>query len=174
MSKKSKKEARGSAAAGRGRVLAAGAFACVLVAAGVVTSAARHESPAGAAPRAAAPAAGPYVPVEVEGRSLRVNAQTLQQGPLTQEQARQLAEALRDNQSTSGLVEVRHADGAVSMDLDDRFRNVMMARKNEDGSVTTGCVDTPEAAEEFLLGAAPAPAPTAEEGPETGRKAARE
>jgi hypothetical protein len=31
-----------------------------------------------------------------------------------------------------------------------RFQNVMVARKEDDGSVTNACVDTPEAARSFL------------------------
>lgn len=162
------------AVAGRKRAFRAGIFACALLMAGVATAVANYE-PRGAEPplaeRAAAPARpeSGYVTVEVGGRRVRVNAQTLQQGPLTQEQSRQLADALKDNKSAEGLVEVRHGDGSVSMDLQGRFENVTLARKNDDGTITTACVDTPEAAEAFLRGGGRAPS---EGGPGTGRKAA--
>src|SRR5919202_1551828 len=118
--RKSKKSAKGHSAAKRTRVFRAALFAAVLLAAGVVT-------------------------VEVGGKRLRVNALTLQQGPLTQEQSQQIADALKENKSTDGLVEVRHADGTVSVDLQGRFQNVTLARKNDDGSVSEACVDNPEA-----------------------------
>jgi hypothetical protein len=81
---------------------------------------------------------------------LRVNPQTLQQGPLTQDEARRLAAQLEGNKATDGLVEERHADGTVSVDLQGRFQNVVLAKRNDDGSISSACVDTPEAAEAFL------------------------
>ena len=161
--KKSKRGGKGHSAAGRTRAFRAGVFACALLGAGVATAVASYEAPAAAPARTAAavaPAAprSGYVTVEVGGRRLQVNARTLQQGPLTQEQSQQIADALKDNKSTEGLVEVRHADGTVSMDLQDRFRNVTLAKKNDDGTVTTACVDSPEAAKSFLDGGEPRPA----------------
>jgi hypothetical protein len=93
-----------------------------------------------------------YVTVKVAGHDVEVDSQTGQIKPLTPQEAQQLAEGLKGmlNQSTEGLVEVKHADGSVSMDLDGHFQNVMLARTNEDGSVTTSCVDNPQAAASFL------------------------
>lgn len=72
--------------------------------------------------------------------------------PLTQEEAQQLAEGIKAlvNQSTDGLKQVQHADGSVSMDLDDRFQNVALAKKTADGNVAQSCVDNPAAAAAFL------------------------
>jgi hypothetical protein len=174
--KKSKRSGHGHTARTRTRAFRAGVFACVLLGAGVVTAVASYtsqsvQSPLPAptnVPTAAAPAGG-YVTVEVNGKRLRVNAQTLQQSPLTQEQAQQIADALKENKSTQGLVEVRHEDGSVSMDLEGRFQNVTIAKRNDDGSVTTACVDSPEAASGFLNNREATPATT---GSETPRKAA--
>lgn len=71
---------------------------------------------------------------------------------LTQEEAQQLAEGIKAlvNQSTDGLKQVKHADGSVSMDLEDRFQNVALAKKTADGNVAQSCVDNPEAAAAFL------------------------
>jgi len=91
-----------------------------------------------------------FVTVEVAGKKLQVNALAMQQGPLTQEQAQQMADALKDNQSTDGLVQVQHADGTVSLDLDGRFQNVILAKKNDDGSISQACVDNSKAAAAFL------------------------
>ena len=143
------------------RAFRAGAFACALLVVGVATAVATYASRNVEPPRvgrraaatAAQPAADPYVTVEVGGKKLRVNAQTLQQGPLTQEQAQQIADQLEGNKATGGLVEEKHADGSASLDLQGRFRNVVLARRNDDGSVSAACVDTPEAATAFLTGA---------------------
>ena len=72
--------------------------------------------------------------------------------PLTQEEAQKLAEGLKQliNQSTDGLAAVQHPDGSVSIDLDGRFQNVTVAKKNSDGTVTQGCVDNRGAAAEFF------------------------
>lgn len=130
-----------------------GVFTCLLLVAGVATAVAAYASRGPAQPKAV-PAAprpvDPYVTVEVAGRRLRVNAQTLQQGPLTQAQAQQLAEQLEGNKATEGLVQERHEDGTVSVDLQGRFQNVTLARRNDDGTVSAACVDTPEAAGEFI------------------------
>jgi ribosomal protein L25 (general stress protein Ctc) len=160
--KRSKKDGvEGRSKAGRTRAFRAGVIAFVLFGACAATAVAkygsrgsepasaeqRNSSSSGVAP--AQPAAG-FVTVEVGGKRISVNAKTLQQGPLTQEQSQQIADALEGNKSTDGLVETRHADGTVSVDLEGRFQNVMMAQKNNDGSVSTACVDTPEAARSFL------------------------
>jgi hypothetical protein len=176
--KKSKKRPEARNVAKRTRAFRAGLLACALMLAGVATAVAKYSSqtpqPApAAAVVAGAPAtpAGDYVTVEVGGKRLRVNAQTLQQGPLTQEQSQQIADALEGNKSTEGLVEVEHADGTVEVDLQGRFQNVMMAKKNEDGTVSNACVDTPEAARSFLKSDAPAPASPTAGGTRAGRRA---
>lgn len=130
--------------------LFAGALLFAAVATAAVTYASRNAAPPKAAPVAAVEPADPYVTVEVGGRKVRVNAQTLQQGPLTQEQAQQLAEQLEGNKTTDGLVQEKRADGTVSVDLQGRFQNVVLAKKNDDGTVSAACVDTSEAAGAFL------------------------
>jgi len=93
-----------------------------------------------------------FVTVKVAGQDVRVDGQTAQLQPLTPEQARKLAAGLREiiNQSTEGLVQVRQADGSVSIDLEGRFQNVAVARVDRDGSVTQSCVDNPQAAGAFF------------------------
>lgn len=158
--KKSKRVVKARPAARRARALRAGGFACALLFAGVATAvatyASRNAEPSKAGRGAAvttAQTADPYVTVEVGGKKVRVNAQTLQQGPLTQEQSQQIADQLEGNKATDGLVEEKHADGTVSVDLQGRFQNVMLAKRNDDGTVSAACVDTPEAAGAFLRGA---------------------
>lgn len=153
--KRSKKGGvKGRPLARRTRVFRASVLACVLLGACVATVAAKYGSravePARAESVAPAKSADDFVTVEVGGKRMRVNAKTLQQGPLTEEQSRQIADALEGNKSTDGLVETRHADGTVSVDLQGRFQNVTVAKRNDDGSISNACVDTPEAARSFL------------------------
>lgn len=90
--------------------------------------------------------------VEVAGQKVEVNSQTGQIKQLTPDQARKLAAGLQQmvNQSTEGLVQEQQADGSVSMSLDGHFKNVAVARVNNDGSVTQSCVDNAEAAGAFF------------------------
>src|SRR5438105_1747057 len=88
-----------------------GIFITALLALGMITAIARYKAHDNSAPApatqtsAASAARSNFVPVEVAGKKLQVNAQTLQQGPLTPEQAQQIAAALKDNQSSDGLVQ---------------------------------------------------------------------
>lgn len=150
-------------------------LAAALLTSGVVTAIARHESASGAAPEsaaaksAAATQAGKnWVTIEVAGKRLQVDARTLQQGPLTQDQAQQIAEALKDNKSTDGLAQIRHANGSLSMDLQGRFQDVVIAKKNDDGSVSQACVDNSQAASSFLENQPVATAPSVPGGARKG------
>jgi hypothetical protein len=93
-----------------------------------------------------------FVKVKVAGQDVEVDSQTGRMRELSPEEARKLAAGLNQmvNKSTEGLSEVQHADGSVSMDLQDRFQNVTVARVNDDGSVSQSCVDNPEAAGAFF------------------------
>jgi cytoskeletal protein RodZ len=106
---------------------------------------------AGKAP-ATASANRNYVTVRVAGQDVQVDGQTGQIKSLSPEEAQKVAEGLKQviNRSTEGLVETREADGSVSVDLQDRFQNVAVARKNDDGSVEQGCVDNAQAAGELF------------------------
>jgi hypothetical protein len=53
------------------------------------------------------------------------------------------------NQNTD-LEEVQHADGSVSVNLEDHFQNVTVARVNQNGSLSQACVDNPQAAGAFF------------------------
>jgi hypothetical protein len=150
--KKSVKTRNGQARAKSARPFSVALLLSILLLAGVVTAIAKYEW-RGDDTRTRSSQSQParsYVPVNVGGKKLQVNAQALQQGPLTQEQAQQLAEALKDNKSTDGLVQVQNDDGSVSMDLQGRFQNVAVARKNDDGSLSQACLDNPAAAGAFL------------------------
>jgi hypothetical protein len=80
------------------------------------------------------------------------NGQTGQARPLTADEARKLAEGVKEliNQSGEGLTEIHHDDGSVSIDLQGRFQNVMLATKGDDGTVSQSCVNNPQNAAQFL------------------------
>jgi hypothetical protein len=93
-----------------------------------------------------------YITRQVAGQTVQIDPQTGQIKPLTQEEAQRLAQGLKElaNQSTEGLKAVHHADGSVTMDLEDRFQNVIVARREVDGNVTQACIDNPEAGAKFF------------------------
>ena len=93
-----------------------------------------------------------FIKVKVAGQDVEVDSQTGRMRELTDEEQRKLAAGLKQmvNKSTDGLSEVQHADGSVTMDLQDRFQNVTVARVNDDGSVSQSCVDNPDAAGAFF------------------------
>jgi hypothetical protein len=154
--KKSKKTSQSRFAAKSARSFRVGVLVAVLLVIGVVTAIAKYEARGNdlkGREQQSTVASQPgthYVTVDVGGKKLQVNAQALQQGPLSQEQAQQLADALKDNKSTDGLVQMQNSDGSVSIDLQGRFQNVILASKNDDGSVSQACVDNKEAATAFL------------------------
>jgi hypothetical protein len=154
--KKSKKTVQGFSVSKSTRSFRPGVLFAVLLVIGTVTVIAKYKSRNDDSKASAKQAqianqpGSPYVTVDVGGKKRLVNAQTLQQGPLTQDQAQQIAAALKDNQSTDGLAQVQQADGSVSIDLQGRFQNVILAKTNSVGSLDQSCVDNPESASAFL------------------------
>jgi hypothetical protein len=104
-----------------------------------------------------------YVTSNTAGQPVVLDRQTGQSRPLTPEEAQTLAEGIKQlvNPSTEGLVQVRHANGMVSMDLQGHMQNVTLAKKEADGSISQSCVNDLESAADFfeidpaLLGVAP-------------------
>ena len=70
---------------------------------------------------------------------------------LTQSDRDALAGGLKDmiDQSTEGLAEIRHKDGSVSVNIEDRFQSVTVA-KDDNGRLSQSCVDNPQAAGAFF------------------------
>ncbi len=62
------------------------------------------------------------------------------------------------SRSTEGLRVTRKPSGEEAIELDGRFSDVALARLNSDGTVSIGCVDSEEAAADFMRAA-----PTAKE-----------
>jgi hypothetical protein len=84
-----------------------------------------------------------YVTANSAGMVVVIDRTTGATRALTAEEAQHLAQGIEQllNQSTDGLVQVHRADGSVSMDLQGRFQNVMLAKKEDDGSISQACVD---------------------------------
>lgn len=93
-----------------------------------------------------------YVTANAAGMVVVRDRETGKTRPLTSAEALHLAEGIRAlvSQSTVGLVEVRNADGSYSMDLQGRFQSVMLAKREDDGTVSQACVDNVEAAASFF------------------------
>ncbi|MBC7798890.1 MAG: hypothetical protein H7Z37_18630 [Pyrinomonadaceae bacterium] len=72
--------------------------------------------------------------------------------PLTAQEARTLSEGIKGlvNQSSEGLDEVQNSDGSISIDLQGRFQNVTVAKKNADGTISHSCVDNEDGASSFF------------------------
>lgn len=93
-----------------------------------------------------------FVTTNQAGMVVVLDRDTGKARPLTTEEAQKLAEGIKQlvNQSTEGLVEVRHADGSVTMDLQGRFQSVLLAKKEDDGTISQACVDNLDAASAFF------------------------
>lgn len=95
---------------------------------------------------------GNYVTANAFGQPVVANRQTGEFRPLTQDESARLAEGLKQmiNQTADGLVAVKQDDGTISMDLQGHFQNVMLAKRDADGTVSEECVDNLQAAADFF------------------------
>lgn len=93
-----------------------------------------------------------FVTSNPAGETVLLNRETGQSRPLSQQEQQTLAAGIKQliNQSTDGLVQINRADGSVSMDLEGHFQNVLVAKKEADGSVTQSCVNDLETAANFF------------------------
>ena len=113
------------------------------------------------APQAPAPVASSGIVPGSAGMVIAIDPETGEVGMPTPEQLADLK--LNENEAVmkddAGLVQVRHADGHWSMDLQGRFQEYAVIRKAADGTTTIGCVDHPANADHVH----PAPAGLEEE-----------
>ena len=123
--------------------------AAVILAIGAITVLSRQRTEAG---KKSQKAAATTMNTKLAPQDLHQDGPTEQAQPLTDAEAQRLADGLKGlvNQSTDGLVETQHADGSVSVNLEDRFQSVTVARVNKDGSISQSCVDNPKAAGAFF------------------------
>jgi len=156
MNKKNTKSAKSATRFPRSPVIIITAIALLVIAAiTVVSRQSAHDgqpSGTGKVTTATADAANKkFTKVNFASQELPLDAKG-QIRPLTPDEAKQLADRLKGmlNKSTEGLVEKQEADGSISVDLQDRFQNVTVARVNADGTITQACVDNPRAAAAFF------------------------
>lgn len=93
-----------------------------------------------------------YVTKDEKGELIVLDRDTGRTRKLQQDEKKRLAEALKQmiNNTSDGLITVQHGDGSISIDLDGHFQNVMLAKKNDDGTTTTVCVNDLESAAAFF------------------------
>lgn len=93
-----------------------------------------------------------YVTANPAGRIVALDRKSGLERDLTKDETRRFAEGLKQliNQSTDGLVEVKHEDGSISMDLQGRFQDVMLAKSDADGNVSMSCVENLQSAADFF------------------------
>ena len=152
------KSSKHSTANRRRRLLFVAAVAIVVVATAITvisrqkgrtitTQPAMHK-----AEKAAAAPARTYVTRRVGNQHVQIDTQSGEVRPLTAQEAQNLANGLAPmlDDSADGLVQVKHADGSVSMDLQGRFQNVTVARVTAEGTLEQACVDNPRAAAKFF------------------------
>jgi hypothetical protein len=132
--------------AGAIAVLAVGAMAAVSI------RSVNSRSQAGKAENSMTKSSNPTRLAMMNGQVVGLDAQTGQYRPLTAEEQQKLASGIAPlvNQSDEGLKQVQRPGGAVSMNLEGRFQNVSVAQKNEDGSISQSCVNSPETAAAFF------------------------
>lgn len=70
----------------------------------------------------------------------------------TKEETQVLLEGMKSyvNDSADGLRVVKHPDGRLSMDHEGRFQNVMVAKRNADGTISIDCATGLEQVRQFL------------------------
>ncbi len=88
----------------------------------------------------------------VAGQTVTIDPSTGRLRAPSPQEAQALAAGLQEmlSQSADGLDVVQHPDGTLSVDLQDRFQDVAVAKVNPDGSIALGCVSDPKSAEDFM------------------------
>lgn len=114
-----------------------------------------------------------YTYVPFAGQSVAIDRKTGKLRPPTPEEARKLAEGLKNllSRSDRGLTIVTHRNGAQSVDLQGRFQSVTLAKINRDGSTSEKCVTGMREARAFLAPATSKRKPSAS--PSSQKKARR-
>lgn len=90
----------------------------------------------------------------VNGQQAAADKQTGKLRQPSAEEAKQLLDGLAPlvSQSTEGLNVVKHDDGSLSVDLQDRFQSVVVAKAGADAKVEEKCVTSVAEAKDFLKG----------------------
>lgn len=125
--------------------------AVVILAIGTVTVASRQKLSGSNESRKVSEVRSGSSGFKVAAHDSTLNFQSTQDERTPEETAR-LADGLSQviDQSTEGMSEIKHADGSVSISLEDRFQNVSVARIDQNGNLAQSCVDNPQAAGAFF------------------------
>jgi hypothetical protein len=88
---------------------------------------------------------------EVTGLTAAVDPATGKLRALTPEEARALLDGISRyvDQSSDGLAQQNYSDGSASIDLDERFQSVVVARAGADGKAAARCVTSLAEANSF-------------------------
>jgi hypothetical protein len=126
--------------------------AIVVLAVGAITVVSRQKLSTNQTSSVEAKTANAGLAANATAHDVHFHVQDDQVQQLSPEDAEKLAGGLRQlvNQSSEELVEVHHADGTVSVDLENQFQNVTVARVNPNGKLAQSCVDNPVAAGAFF------------------------
>ncbi|HET9697461.1 MAG TPA: hypothetical protein VFP40_11385 [Terriglobales bacterium] len=90
------------------------------------------------------------VAVGASGQQVAIDAKSGKLRQPTQEEIQALVAGMKLNDSAEGLTAKRVGNGSQVMNIDGRFENMLVARTNPDGSVSTSCVSSKKQAEAFL------------------------
>lgn len=92
--------------------------------------------------------------VTVAGQKVAVDPATGKLRQPTAEESRKLAEAMKKyvNHSTEGLTVKTHANGMKSVDLQGRFHNAAVGKRNAAGTVSTNCATNENEVEHAVHG----------------------
>ena len=90
------------------------------------------------------------VAIGASGQQVAIDAKSGKLRQPTQEEIKALVEGMKLNDSAEGLTSKRVGNGSQVMSIDGRFENMVVAKTNADGSVSTACVSNKKQAEAFL------------------------
>jgi hypothetical protein len=98
------------------------------------------------------------------GQKAAIDPATGRLRALTPDEARALIDSVARSvsQSGDGLTLLYHSNGAISIDLENRFESASLVRMESDGSLTVQCVTTAAEAETFLRAGVAAVKPAAQ------------
>ncbi len=126
-----------------GRIVTSGAVLAGLLTAasvaGMAQSAAKGKTPG-----------NDEVAIGASGQQVAIDAKSGKLRQPTQEEIQALVAGMKLNDSAEGLTSKRVGNGSQIMNIDGRFENMMVAKTNPDGSVSTACVSNKKQAEAFL------------------------
>jgi hypothetical protein len=90
------------------------------------------------------------VAIGASGQQVSIDSKTGKLRQPTQEEIQALVAGMKLNDSTEGLSAKTVGNGSTMLNIEGRFENTLIMKKNADGSVSTSCVSNSKQAEAFL------------------------